>query len=177
MSIIIKNTLLSAGTTAAIAGLDDLADVSLSAPTQSDVLKFNGIEWINSKLSYTELINTPALPTAQVNTDWNAVSGVEQLLNKPTTFPPTAHSHPISGVTGLQAALDATQPLDADLTAIAGLVGTTIVAAGAPLWIAGDAAGTGFRLNGYMDDLRITVGASRYLNTIPSQTGSITASY
>jgi hypothetical protein len=32
--------------------------------------------------------------------DWSAITG------KPSTFPPSAHSHPISQVTGLQAALD-----------------------------------------------------------------------
>lgn len=33
---------------------------------------------------YTDLINTPTIPAAQVNSDWNAVSGVAQILNKPT---------------------------------------------------------------------------------------------
>ena len=30
--------------------------------------------------------NKPTIPAAQVNSDWNAVSGVEQILNKPTLF-------------------------------------------------------------------------------------------
>ena len=34
--------------------------------------------------SYTDLINKPTIPNAQVNSDWNAVSGVAQILNKPT---------------------------------------------------------------------------------------------
>jgi hypothetical protein len=34
--------------------------------------------------SYTDLTNTPTIPAGQVNSDWNAVSGVAQILNKPS---------------------------------------------------------------------------------------------
>ena len=34
--------------------------------------------------SYDDLTNKPSIPSAQVNSDWNAVSGVAQILNKPT---------------------------------------------------------------------------------------------
>ena len=34
--------------------------------------------------SYNDLTNKPSIPAAQVNSDWNAVSGVAQILNKPT---------------------------------------------------------------------------------------------
>ena len=33
--------------------------------------------------SYTDLTNTPTIPAAQVNSDWDATSGVQQILNKP----------------------------------------------------------------------------------------------
>ena len=33
---------------------------------------------------YNDLSNTPPIPAAQVNADWNAASGVAQILNKPT---------------------------------------------------------------------------------------------
>lgn len=33
---------------------------------------------------YTDLTNKPTIPAAQVNSDWNASSGVEEILNKPT---------------------------------------------------------------------------------------------
>lgn len=33
--------------------------------------------------SYNDLLNKPTIPAAQVNSDWNAVSGVAQILNKP----------------------------------------------------------------------------------------------
>ena len=34
--------------------------------------------------SYNDLLNKPTIPNAQVNSDWNAESGVSQILNKPT---------------------------------------------------------------------------------------------
>lgn len=34
--------------------------------------------------NYTDLIDRPTIPAAQVNSDWNSVSGVSQILNKPT---------------------------------------------------------------------------------------------
>lgn len=40
--------------------------------------------------SYTDLVNKPTIPAAQVNSDWAASSGVAQILNKPTI--PTALS-------------------------------------------------------------------------------------
>lgn len=34
--------------------------------------------------SYNDLEDTPTIPAAQVNADWNSISGVSQILNKPT---------------------------------------------------------------------------------------------
>jgi hypothetical protein len=45
---------------------------------------------------YNDLTNLPTIPAAQVNSDWNAVSGVAEILNKPTI--PT--SLPPSGAAG-----------------------------------------------------------------------------
>ena len=33
--------------------------------------------------SYDDLLNKPTIPDAQVNSDWNAQTGVSQILNKP----------------------------------------------------------------------------------------------
>lgn len=35
---------------------------------------------------YNDLINKPSIPSSQVNSDWNSVSGLSQILNKPTLF-------------------------------------------------------------------------------------------
>lgn len=66
--------------------------------------------------SYADLNNKPTIPAAQVNSDWNAVSGVAQILNKPalaavatsgdyddlTNKPviPTVHNMAAGGTTG-----------------------------------------------------------------------------
>ena len=33
--------------------------------------------------NYNDLLNKPTIPNAQVNSDWNASSGISQILNKP----------------------------------------------------------------------------------------------
>ena len=44
---------------------------------------------------YNDLTNLPTIPAAQVNSDWNAVSGVAEILNKPTiptSLPPSGNA-------------------------------------------------------------------------------------
>ena len=41
-----------------------------------------------------------------VNADWNATSGDAQILNKPSTFTPSAHTHTIAEIDNLQNTLD-----------------------------------------------------------------------
>jgi hypothetical protein len=54
----------------------------------------------------TKLDGIAAGAEVNVNSDWGAVSGDAQILNKPSTFPPSSHTHVIADVTGLQTALD-----------------------------------------------------------------------
>jgi hypothetical protein len=60
--------------------------------------------------SYTDLTDKPTIPAAQVNSDWNASSGLAQILNKPTLFSgsyadltnkPTIYSSAYIGTTSL----------------------------------------------------------------------------
>jgi len=44
----------------------------------------SGLATVATSGSYTDLSNKPTIPAAQVNSDWNASSGVAQILNKPT---------------------------------------------------------------------------------------------
>lgn len=39
-----------------------------------------------SSIPYSTLTGTPTIPAAQVNSNWSSVSGVSQILNKPTTI-------------------------------------------------------------------------------------------
>lgn len=58
------------------------------AMTTGQVLKMSHgapvTEWTNGFVSYNELTDKPTIPDPQVNSDWNAASGVAEILNKPT---------------------------------------------------------------------------------------------
>lgn len=83
---------------------------------------------------------TELIAAGSVAADWDSI------VNKPATFPPSAHTHPISEVDSLQSALDAkintteigvsVQAYDADLAAIAALSGTNNIyyRSGANTW-------------------------------------------
>lgn len=74
--------------------LSDIHDVSLTAIAADDFLTWNGSLWVNTQLATVALSN-----------DYG------DLDNIPSTFAPSAHSHAIADVTGLQTALDGKQPL------------------------------------------------------------------
>ncbi|MBF8177248.1 hypothetical protein [Herminiimonas contaminans] len=52
----------------------------------SGSLRTDGLSPAAFSGSYLDLTNTPTIPAAQVNADWNAISGVEAIQNKPTLF-------------------------------------------------------------------------------------------
>lgn len=80
----------------------------------------SGLSNVATSGAYSSLSGLPTIPAAQVNSDWAATSGVSQilnkpvlfsgswndLLNKPTSFTPSSHTHPISDITNLQTTLD-----------------------------------------------------------------------
>lgn len=57
---------------------DGIGDVDLSG-----YAKTADLATVATSGSYNDLANKPTIPDAQVNADWNAVSGVAQILNKP----------------------------------------------------------------------------------------------
>lgn len=74
--------------------------VNSTTPSTNQVLEWNGSTWIptnlptipaaqvnsdwNASSGVAMILNKPIIPAAQVNSDWNASSGVAQILNKPT---------------------------------------------------------------------------------------------
>jgi hypothetical protein len=48
---------------------------------KADITSISAVGFSNN---YNDLDNLPTIPAAQVNSDWNAVSGVAEILNKPT---------------------------------------------------------------------------------------------
>jgi hypothetical protein len=65
--------------------------VNLSREGRLDNVAFSG--------DYDDLSDKPTIPAAQVNSDWNSVSGVSQILNKPTINSGTVTS--VTAGTGL----------------------------------------------------------------------------
>jgi hypothetical protein len=70
---------------------DAVTDGSLNPVTSNAVfdalaLKANSADLatVATTGDYNDLSNLPAIPSAQVNSDWNATSGVAEILNKPT---------------------------------------------------------------------------------------------
>jgi len=85
---------------------DLTADLAVKADTAS-------LATVATSGSYTDLTSKPTIPAAQVSSDWNATSGITQILNKPTI--PTQ-----AGDVGAAATTD--------LTALSTRVGTLEVA-------------------------------------------------
>ena len=90
--------------------LNALTDVDTlsTPPTAGQVLKWNGTTWVPADdvtaggagldastlngfagtyyLDYNNFTNTPTIPAAQVQVDWDATSGITSILNKPALF-------------------------------------------------------------------------------------------
>ena len=75
-----------------------LTDLSAVAPINynnlTGVFGFSGTLFSGA---YADLTGKPTIPSAQVNSDWNSISGVSQIFNKPTI--PTSQTLNISGTT------------------------------------------------------------------------------
>lgn len=69
--------------------------------------------------SYTDLLNPPTIPAAQVQTDWNASTGLASIANKPATFPPTIGTTATTAMAGDTVLVDSrftfTSPVDGDV--------------------------------------------------------------
>ena len=76
-------------------------------------------DWNQSDSTAVDYIkNKPSIPSAQVNADWNAVSGVAQILNKPTI--PTATSD-LTNDSGYITLSDVPAQVNADWNAVSGV--------------------------------------------------------
>ena len=61
----------------------DLATVATTGD-YDDLMDKPTLATVATSGSYNDLTNKPTIPAAQVNSDWNATSGVAKILNKPT---------------------------------------------------------------------------------------------
>lgn len=64
--------------------INDLATIRNGAAAGATAVQPNDLATVATTGQYSDLIGQPTIPAAQVNSDWNANSGVAQILNKPT---------------------------------------------------------------------------------------------
>ena len=64
--------------------ISDLATIRSGASAGATAVQPSDLATVAITGSYNDLSNKPTIPAAQVNSDWNANSGVAQILNKPT---------------------------------------------------------------------------------------------
>ena len=85
-------TVLAHKSSHASGGSDSLtpADIGAAAAshthTKSQISDFPTLSAVATSGKYSDLLNLPIIPGAQVNANWTATSGVAQILNKPTLF-------------------------------------------------------------------------------------------
>jgi hypothetical protein len=80
----IRNTIVALGGVPDFTQVDQLANAltaTFSATTQSIMAR---LAKVATSGNYADLANLPIIPPAPVNSDWNAVSGIAQILNRPT---------------------------------------------------------------------------------------------
>jgi len=70
-----RNDLTGSGGSATLSGL---TDVTLSALSSGDFLKYDGVRWANVKITYSDILGTPSLSTVATSGDYN------DLINLPT---------------------------------------------------------------------------------------------
>ena len=63
--------------------ISDLPTIRSGAQAGSTAVQPGDLATVASTGDYDDLSNKPTIPAAQVNSDWNASSGVAQILNKP----------------------------------------------------------------------------------------------
>jgi hypothetical protein len=81
----------------------------------SGFVEYSNLASVATTGAYADLIGIPTIPAPQVNSDWNAVSGVAEILNKPTI--PTATSD-LTNDSGFISYTDVTGTLTAGNTSI-----------------------------------------------------------
>lgn len=75
-------TVATTGAYADLSGSPSLAAVALSG-SYSDLAGRPSLATVATSGAYADLTGRPSIPAAQVNSDWNASSGIAQILNKP----------------------------------------------------------------------------------------------
>ena len=81
------------GTTASDWDLKSFITASQASDIVANNAKVSNVQsdW-NAISGLSQILNKPVIPASQVNSDWSSVSGVSEILNKPTTITSTQSS-------------------------------------------------------------------------------------
>jgi len=75
--------------------LDDLTDVAVTTPATGQVVRYNGTQFVNAALAYTDITGTPAIPAAvNPSTVAGAADSAAGAVGTATTYARADHSHP-----------------------------------------------------------------------------------
>jgi hypothetical protein len=72
------------GASAGLLNFDGTGGLVSSLPTWTQVSGKPSFSAVAITGSYNDLSDKPTIPTAQINSDWNATNGITQILNKPS---------------------------------------------------------------------------------------------
>jgi hypothetical protein len=92
--------------------LSDARTPTAHTHTKSQITDFPTLATVATSGSYADLSNKPSIPSAQVNSDWNAASGAAQILNKPTIPAATTDASLLTSGTLSDSRLSANVSLD-----------------------------------------------------------------
>jgi len=94
--------------TTSVHGIANTANLVLTNDARLNVAT-TSVSGLMSSTDKSKLDGVASGAEVNVNADWTAASGDAQILNKPNSFTPSAHSHAIADVTDLQATLNGKQ--------------------------------------------------------------------
>jgi hypothetical protein len=157
--------------------VDDIAALQAEIALKANTADLGATAFSND---YDDLDNKPTIPAAQVNSDWNAVSGVAQILNKPT-IPAAQVNSDWNSTSGVSQILNKPTLTNGTVTSVGVTAGTGISVSGSPVTSSGSitvtnsapdqvvalTAGSGIAVTGTYPNFTIT-------NNAPSG-GSVTA--
>ena len=148
--------------------------------TSSIPIKFNGIKIHNdleglnegdyihlTQFEKAKLDGIQSGAEVNVNTDWNAISGDAQILNKPTSFPPSTHTHTISEVINLQNELNSKENISNKVNTISGNSSTEYPTEKAVVDYVSSQIGADFAKVVYFDNVTPNVASIFDLNNPP----------
>ena len=157
--------------------VDDIAALQAEIALKANTADLGATAFSND---YDDLDNKPTIPAAQVNSDWNAVSGVAQILNKPT-IPAAQVNSDWNSTSGVSQILNKPTLTNGTVTSVGVTAGTGISVSGSPVTSSGSitvtnsapdqvvalTAGSGIAVTGTYPNFTIT-------NNAPSG-GTVTA--